>query len=148
MKTPLLIITAALGLLGPSAAQAQQTGFQIIVHADNPVTSITAADVSGMFQKKVTSWSNGRSVVPFDLDGDSQVRERFSRTVHRRSAGAIKAYWQRQIFAGRGVPPVERNSDAEVLASVAADPGAIGYVSSGASLGRNVKVVGLVDSTR
>jgi hypothetical protein len=42
---------------------------------------------------------------------------------------SIKAYWQKQIFSGRGVPPEEKQSDEEVLEYVSKNVGAIGYIS-------------------
>ena len=47
---------------------------------------------------------------------------------------AVANYWQRQIFSGRGTPPPIKESDAEVIAFVAANPGAIGYVSADAEV--------------
>lgn len=44
------------------------------------------------------------------------------------------AFLQQQIFSGRATPPAELASDAEVIAFVARTPGAIGYVSAGATL--------------
>jgi hypothetical protein len=52
---------------------------------------------------------------------------------------AVESYWQQAIFSGRSVPPLEKASDAEVLAFVRANPGAVGYVSGGADLGASVK---------
>jgi len=43
----------------------------------------------------------------------------------------VKSYWQQQIFSGRDVPPVEKSSDAQVVAFVKQNPGAIGYVAEG-----------------
>ena len=39
------------------------------------------------------------------------------------------------------MPPLERTTDAEVLEYVPSTPGAIGYVSAGAELGAQVKVL-------
>ena len=45
----------------------------------------------------------------------------------------MAAYWQTLVFSGRDVPPVVRHSDEEVLSFVRTQPGAVGYVSAGAS---------------
>jgi hypothetical protein len=68
------------------------------------------------------------------------VREDFSRGVHRKSASAIHAYWQKQIFGGIELPPLAKSTDAEVVALVKETPGAIGYVASGADAS-GVKVI-------
>jgi hypothetical protein len=50
------------------------------------------------------------------------------------------AYWQQQIFSGRGVPPLELSTETAVVEYVRAHPGAVGYVSAGADI-RGLKVV-------
>ena len=137
------IFVAALGLLvlaSPASSQGVQ-GFKVIVHASNPISSMTSSEISNLFLKRVTRWRNGQGVVPVDLSANSAVRDDFSDAVHGRDASAVKAYWTRQIFSGRGVPPTERRTDVEVVTFVAATPGAIGYVSRSANLGPECKVV-------
>jgi hypothetical protein len=49
--------------------------------------------------------------------------------LHKRTASAIDAYWQQQIFSGRGVPPPVLPNDDAVVEYVRKTPGAVGYVS-------------------
>jgi ABC-type phosphate transport system substrate-binding protein len=58
-----------------------------------------------------------------------------------RDVQAVKGYWQQAIFAGKNFPPLEKSNDAEVMAFVAANPNAIGYVSPAALLPGTVKVI-------
>ena len=57
-----------------------------------------------------------------------------------RSAAQAKATWARLTFTGKGTPPKELKTDADVKAWVASDPKAIGYVDSSAVDG-SVKAV-------
>lgn len=141
MGTSLKFVLALAGILLAAPLRAQQGGYQLIVNAANPVSSLEARDVSRMFRKDVTRWKSGSAVAPVDQRVQSPVRVAFSRKVHGRSVQMIAEFWRQQIFSGRNVPPVEKSSDAEVLEFVRANPGAIGYVSSGLPLGPNVKVV-------
>ena len=68
------------------------------------------------------------------------MRVAFSTAVIGRSVGAVEQYWQQQLFSGREVPPVTKASDDDLLALVKATPGAIGYVSAGASIPSGFKV--------
>ena len=77
---------------------------------------------------------------PVDLKAGSAVREEFSRVVLGRSTDAVVSYWQAWVFSGRGSLPPEKSSDAEVIAYVKANPGAIGYISSTAQF-EGVKVL-------
>jgi ABC-type phosphate transport system substrate-binding protein len=45
------------------------------------------------------------------------------------------------VFSGKDVPPPEKGTDADVVAFVKSNPGAIGYVAAGSADG--VKVVSL-----
>ncbi len=132
------------GLCGIApAAHAQDLGFRIVVNPSNPVASLTVEDVGRIFLKKATKWENGMTIAPVDQGSSARVRGVFSDAVHGRSASAIVSYWQQQIFSGRGVPPVEKQSDAEVIEYVRAHPGAIGYVSPGATTA-GVRVIEIV----
>jgi hypothetical protein len=52
----------------------------------------------------------------------------------------VYSYWQNVIFSGRGVPPVELDSDLSVVAFVRSNAGAVGYVRPGTAL-RGVKTL-------
>jgi ABC-type phosphate transport system substrate-binding protein len=124
---------------------AQSSSFKVVVHPDNPATSMSAKDVSRYLLKKVTRWNEGgfsEAVSPIDLDSKSPIREAFSKEVHGRSAASIESFWNRQIFSGENVPPPEAASDADVVAHVRSTRGAIGYVSADANAS-GVKVVAL-----
>jgi len=114
-------------------------GFQVIVHADNSMTRLSAKVVASMFLRKAKRWESGDAVVPIDLEPRHEARKVFTRAVHNKSVTAIVGYWQRIIFAGRGTPPESKASEEEVLAFVAGNPGAIGYVSEETRLGNGVK---------
>lgn len=131
----MLLLTIA----GPSHAQ-DGGGYKVIVNSSNPVTSLRAAYLSDLFMGKIGRWDHGDDVAAVDRSARASLRARFSRSVHHKSVAAVKSHWQQMIFSGRGVPPLELRSDAEVVAFVQRDPGAIGYVSTSASL-NEVKVV-------
>lgn len=147
MKT---VVSTCLGLAlatllcGPVAA-AEVAAFRVVVHAANPVTTLTKAELARLFLKKTTVWSDGRAALPVDLDAQSAVRRGFSRRVLQRDVASVKTYWQQMIFSGRGVPPAEKASDSEVLAFVRANNGAVGYVSSDTALGEGLKSLTVKD---
>lgn len=122
-------------------APAADSGFKVVVNASNNTTSITTQQLSRCFMKQTNTWINGEAVLPVDQVADSPVRIAFTSAIHERDVNAVKSYWQRQIFSGRGVPPPEKASDDEVLAFVRANPGAVGYVSPNTPVGAGVKVL-------
>jgi ABC-type phosphate transport system substrate-binding protein len=138
-KSAIIVIISALMWTVPTIAFGQ--GFKIVVNEANPSETISKQQLENFFMKKTGTWSEGLHVLPVDQAASSSTRHGFSKVIFGRDANAIKSYWQRQIFSGRGVPPPEKGSDDEVLAFVRANPGAIGYVSSNADVGSGVKVL-------
>ncbi len=125
-------ILVVLLLLSPAFGWAAE--YQVIVHSTNPTDILTREQLGKMFLKKLVKWDTGTPIVPIDQVPTAPVRAAFTRIVHAKPLSAIASYWQQQIFAGRDVPPAEKPSDEAVIAFVKANPGAIGYVSPGASI--------------
>jgi ABC-type phosphate transport system substrate-binding protein len=139
----LFFITLLLAVVRPLASQ--NTGIVVIVNnATIPVESLTRDQVSKFFLKKVERWETGTLVSPVDLAAGSEVRDVFSRAIFLKSTTAIKSYWQNQIFSGRGVPPPERDSEAQVVDFVRSTPGAIGYVAASTPLANGVRAIRIV----
>ncbi len=133
------IQAVALALVVPCALAFAQTAgtpgaYRVIVDPHNRVGAVERMFLADAFLKKATRWSNGRVILPVDLGSDSAVRRKFTEDVLKRSVGAVRNYWQQQIFSGRDVPPPELDSEAEVVQYVLKHPGAIGYVSTGTEI--------------
>lgn len=138
-----LLCLAAAGFLlvdRGSPAQEPDPGFRVIVHAENPISTLTRAEVSSLMLKKADRWPDGTEVDPVDLDMKSPVRAALSKHIHGSSIASIVSYWKRQIYSGRGVPPPAVKTDEEVVAYVRSHRGGIGYVSPSARL-EGVRVV-------
>src|SRR5688572_29199669 len=112
-----------------SAADVRAGAFSVVVHRNNPIVSITRAELSAIYMKRTRSWRDGREVMPVDQPMSSPVRERFSRSIHGKNVAYVTRYWQRLIFSGRGIPPRQLQNDAAVLELVKNSPDAIGYIA-------------------
>ena len=119
-----------------------QAVYRLIVHPDNPITSVERGFAAQAFLKKIRRWPGGETLQPVDLDQGSPVRRRWSEDVLSRSVEAVKSYWQQMIFSGRALPPPEVTNDQQVIDFVLHRAGGIGYVSSRANL-RGTKVVAI-----
>lgn len=142
MRILLLPLAILFLISGPVFAQ-ETASFKVIVNASNDVSSMPPERVSELFLKKTTQWENGRKVLPVDQVSSSSIREKFSKEIHEKTVTAINSYWRQKIFSGRDVPPPEKSSDADVLAYVAENADAIGYVSANAPLDK-VKVLKVI----
>lgn len=133
-------IICAILLAMAVSSMASAAGFKVIVNSSNSSAKISKTDLNAVFLKKMVKWSDGTPAAPVNQSKKSPVRDSFTTAVHGKSVAAVDSYWQQQIFSGRDVPPVEKASDAEVVAFVKANAGAVGYVSDGAPTA-GVKVV-------
>ena len=144
MRRPFGILALLLASAALLAAQGTE-GFRVIVNTANPGASLRRSEVSNIFLKKTTRWAHGVAVTAVDQSATSPVRAVFSKQVHARGVDGVQNYWQQQIFSGRDEPPRVKTSDAEVMAFVQANPGAIGYVSDKATLIDGVKLLAVTD---
>ena len=131
--------TFVLAFLTLAGAVPAADEFQVIVNGASPVAEMDRAEVARFFLRQSLKWSDGQPVLPVDQSSRSAVRDAFSKGVLKQPLPAVDTYWQRQIASGRAV----KTSDAEVLAYVAATPGAIGYVVGSLNLTPGVKLLRL-----
>ncbi|WP_339720934.1 phosphate ABC transporter substrate-binding protein [uncultured Paraglaciecola sp.] len=113
----------------------------VIVHPSNDA-ALSQKDVQRIFLGKEKKFSNGKEVLPINQVPSSNARGSFDTDTLGRSSTQIAAYWSKLVFTGKGIPPKELDNDAEVLAIVADNQNAIGYVDS-ASVSDAVKVISL-----
>jgi ABC-type phosphate transport system substrate-binding protein len=137
-------LAAAIVSLAPRSRAVAQD-FSVIVNSDVPGTSIAPDQLAKAFERRAEWWSNRLPVDPVDLPEDSPVRVRFTQDILGKTVAQVKAYWQAQIFTGRGVPPLELPSDDAVVDYVRSHPGAVGYVSRGARLPGGVRRMTVTD---
>jgi ABC-type phosphate transport system substrate-binding protein len=128
-----LLLIAALTTLPAGPAPATEPAFLVVAHPAVSVAGLSRTQLSRLFLKKSTQWPDGSTAHPVE-PLDPGLRQAFAARVHERSAASVAAYWNALIFSGRELPPLEKATDADVVAFVRATPGAIGYVSAGADV--------------
>jgi ABC-type phosphate transport system substrate-binding protein len=112
----------------------------VIVSAKNPTATLTADQVAQIYLGRAGSFPGGGAATPLDLKEGSGLRDEFYTKVTDKNPGQVKSFWSKQMFSGKGSPPRELASAAEVRRAVAGDPSAIGYIDR-ASLDASVKEV-------
>lgn len=112
----------------------------VIVNPKNATTSLTAEQVSNIYLGKSSSFPGGGTAVMADLPESAPARETFYTKATSKTAAQVRAIWSRIVFSGKGQPPRELASAAEVKKFVASNPDAIGYIEKSAA-DASVKVV-------
>lgn len=126
-------------LLAALLSGAAVADIAVVVNPAN-ANAVSADDLNRLFLGRASSFADGSKATPLNMAEGTAARDEFDSKVLNRSAAQLKAYWSKLVFTGKGTPPKELADDAAVKAAVAADSGAIGYISSG-SVDSSVKVV-------
>lgn len=116
----------------------------VVVGARSAVGPMTQEQVASVFLGKTGQLPDGSVAKPADLPDSNPSRELFYTKAAGKSAAQVKAAWSRLTFSGKGTPPKELPSAAEVKAFVAGTPGGIGYIEKSA-VDASVAVVLSVD---
>lgn len=130
----LALVLIVLGLAG--ASRADDAGFVVIVNPDSSVGALDRDFLRDVYLKKATEWGDGETIHPIDLSARFAAREQFVETVLRKTPAQLRAYWNQQIFSGKGVPPPEADSPEAVIEFVLANKGAVGYLPADVDPGK------------
>jgi ABC-type phosphate transport system substrate-binding protein len=136
---------AAVALAAATTSASGVQEFQVIVHPSVQGTRISKANLSALFTGKTSRWGDKSQVLPVDQSAKTPVRRAFTTSVIGLSLGELQLYWQRLVSTEHVFPPPIKDSDEEVLAYVAQNAGAIGYVSPDTTIPDSVKVIAVVD---
>lgn len=136
-----LVTTLLLGLVLSDVAPA---GPVVIVNAHSGVTAMTRDEVINVFLGRFRQLPSGLAAHPIDLPAEHPERARFYRLLVDKQPSEIMAYWARLVFSGRTSPPAAASDEAAVLAQVARDRQAIGYLPAPPNDSR-VRVVFLLE---
>lgn len=129
-----LTIAATLAISFSSFAEVS-----VVVHPSNS-SSIDKEAVSRIFLGRMKDFNGNGEAVPIAQEEGSPARSEFNDKVVGKSDSQLKSYWSKLVFTGKGTPPKEVVSDAEILKLVSQNPAMIGYVDS-SSVDSSVKVV-------
>ncbi|MES2258334.1 MAG: hypothetical protein V4724_07435 [Pseudomonadota bacterium] len=131
MKT---IISSMLLAAVAAAALPVHAETVVIVSQKNPATRMFSEQASQFFLGKSTMFT------PIDQAEGSPIRAEFYHKVAEKDPAQVKAIWSKLVFTGKGTPPKEYKTNAEVRKAVADDPKAIGYIDKSA-VDDTVKVI-------
>lgn len=128
----MLLCAAAAG-----AARAADDRPVVVAHA--AVAPVDAATLQRLYTGRAIE-AAGQPVTVVNLVPGSPLRERFLNQVVGLDEDRYVAYWTVRRHVGKGIPPRELKTAAEVLEFVRSTPGAIGYVGA-ADLKPGVNVI-------
>ncbi|WP_374981110.1 phosphate ABC transporter substrate-binding protein [Pseudomonas solani] len=122
MKPSISLLIAAAGLSAATLASAEVA---VIVNA-GASASPSQSDVANIFLGK------NKSLKGVDQKDWNATKEKFYTAVTSKNEAQLKSYWSGLVFTGKGQPLPTVAGDADVVAKVAAEADAIGYVDKAA----------------
>lgn len=109
-------------------AQPARPRLWAVVHVQNKLDGIDRSTMRNIYLGQATFWGNNTRIRPYNRVHDGASGRAFFRDVLGMTPGRYRHTWQKQQLSGRGVEPPIAGSPAELVASVGASAGAIGYL--------------------
>jgi ABC-type phosphate transport system substrate-binding protein len=116
--------------------------FKVIVNPNVVGQTLPRQVLAEIYLGTVDRWGDGSLITAVDLSSTSTVRQAFSQQALGMPVDAVRNHWMRKVANGKR-PPISKPSDEEVIAFVAAERGAVGYVSLAAHVPATVREVTL-----
>lgn len=129
-----------LGCLGLLACNIATADIAVVVHAKNPVQSLSTQQVKRIFLGKIGTFPDNQPATPVDGPRGT-TRDRFYLQTAQKNTIQMKAYWSQQTFTGGANTPKALDNDAAVIEAIHHDTTAIGYVTTPVPKDRGVKTV-------
>jgi hypothetical protein len=130
-RTLLMPVVGMLLLLGSLLAGTVQAADVVITHPGNANAALPLSSVRAIFSMRLNTWPDGTQVTVFVLPDRHAAHARFSRTVLKMLPYRLRREWDRLVFSGTGIAPIEVKDEAEMRRRVASTPGSIGYLDEG-----------------
>lgn len=134
MNTTVKVVSLAVSLVLLQA----QAG-EIVVIGNSNVPKIDTETVQKIYTGKYISVA-GVSVTPVGVKPGMSMRNRFLHDYLNQDEEKYTAYWTVRRYIGKGAPPAELPSPAEVINYVQSTPGAVGYIDE-ADLKQGLNVI-------
>ncbi len=124
LKRLLLFVVGLFAGVGPVPLRAAGN---VVLIGHPSVPRLDRMAVERIYTGKIVEVGDQR-IMPLDLPPDSPVRSRFLSRWLSRDEARYTAYWTVRRYVGKGVPPLEVATTADVIRLVSTKPGAVGYI--------------------
>lgn len=103
---------------------------------------IPRSTLRAIFGMRMHKWPDGTPVKVFVFSDDAPEHDAFSKQILQVFPHQLRQSWDRLVFSGLGQYPEQVSSAQEMLARVAATPGAIGYLRA-SEVNQNVRILNI-----
>lgn len=126
-KIPLFanIAVACLGIVVSSCLFAEEIA---VTQAKSSYTQLSLSSIRAVFSMRLSTWPDGSPIKVFVLPDRHPEHARFARGVLNMFPYQLRREWDRQVYSGTGVAPIEVPDVETMKRRIAQTPGAIGYL--------------------
>lgn len=115
----------------------------VIVNKDNPVTSVSTADLAKIMKQEKQYWEGGKKVYLILQEAGSSEKKIVLQRIYKMSDEDLKKYWLGKMFRGEIASfPKTLGSSEAVKRFISQVPNAIGFIDSSAA-DSSVKVLSI-----
>ncbi|WP_124947615.1 hypothetical protein [Sulfurirhabdus autotrophica] len=100
----------------------------IIINSSIQVNSLSRGTARAIFGMRLLKWPDGRPIKVFVMEDASLSHIAFCKEVLDIYPYQLRQSWDRLVYSGTGQAPISVSSEDEMIAMVASNPGAIGYL--------------------
>ena len=112
----------------------------LIVHKDFPMDKISKKSLKKIYRNKMKKWKHGGSIVRSFLK-KGKTHKVFCKVL-KKSPSKLDRFWLKQVFTGKGAAPESFSNGKAMIAFIAENKNALGYVDSSIDTS-NVKIISL-----
>lgn len=134
------LLAFALALLAHTSSPAIAADWVLVASAKSGINKLDADAASNLYLGKTSELPGVGPVALLDLPEGNAIRDAFYLEATKKDASALKAYWSRMIFTGKGQPPRMVEGAGAVKKALGSNPSAIGYIEKSA-VDATVKVI-------
>jgi ABC-type phosphate transport system substrate-binding protein len=130
------------GLIFSEMISAGESQFEVVVITSPTAsqTTVSQSTLRAIYSMRMHKWPDGTPVKVFVLRDGSPDHIMFSKSVLQVFPHQLRQAWDKQVFSGLGQYPEQVDSAKEMLAKVAATPGAVGYIKL-IEVNQNVRIL-------
>lgn len=104
----------------------------IIVNKANPVSALSAGDITKIYKADKQFWDNGEKILLLMREPGSPEREIALKQIYKMTDGNLKKFWLQKTFTGQAASlPKDVPSSTLMKKTVSNAPSAIGYIHKG-----------------
>lgn len=103
---------------------------EVVVNKSVTTNENNVEDIRAIFTLKKRVWADGKAIQVYTLADDNPVHVSFVKHVLHMLPYHIRRIWDRMTFSGMGNPPIELNSEQEMIEKISETPDSIGYLTA------------------